>query len=103
MTITQSIAGLNAWALHQNPQIYGVDAASFRPERWLEHAKDSPVLKAMEACYATFGFGSRTCVGRNIAMMEIYKVCAFFCLLCGEARWEKADCGIAAADDHSGF
>ncbi len=61
---------MNGWALHRNQKIYGPDANEFRPERWLE-AGDK---KLMESCYPSFGFGSRTCVGKNMALMEINKV-----------------------------
>ena len=31
----QTVVGVNAWVLHQNEDIFGADAAYFRPERWL--------------------------------------------------------------------
>lgn len=30
-----TIVGMNAWVIHQNKEIFGDDAASFNPERWL--------------------------------------------------------------------
>ncbi|CZR65555.1 uncharacterized protein PAC_15455 [Phialocephala subalpina] len=60
---------VNGWALHRNKSIFGEDADEFRPERWLEG-----YTKLMESCYASFGFGSRTCIGKNMALMEINKV-----------------------------
>ena len=34
-TRLQSVAGVNAFALHYNPEVWGSDYNSFRPERWL--------------------------------------------------------------------
>jgi cytochrome P450 len=31
----QTIIGTNPWVLHRNQDVFGKDAASFRPERWL--------------------------------------------------------------------
>jgi cytochrome P450 len=31
----QSVVGVNAWAIHRNPEIFGSDADIFRPERWM--------------------------------------------------------------------
>jgi cytochrome P450 len=68
--------GINAWSLHRNKEVYGEDAEEFRPERWQQ--KDNPErVKLMEQCFATFGFGSRTCIGKNMAYMEINKVFRF--------------------------
>jgi cytochrome P450 len=44
----------------------------FRPERWLEAGEDE--LKAMEHNFMPFGLGSRTCIGKNISILEINKL-----------------------------
>jgi len=31
-----TIVGINSWVMHANKSVYGKDAESFRPERWLE-------------------------------------------------------------------
>jgi cytochrome P450 len=49
-----SEVGLNTWVAHYDEDVWGKDAASFRPERWIEaeDAKDDHVrLKEMEASY----------------------------------------------------
>ncbi|KAF2787652.1 cytochrome P450 family protein [Melanomma pulvis-pyrius CBS 109.77] len=65
--------GTNAWALHRNTEIYGSDCDEFRPERWLNQS-DPNRLRMMEDCYGSFGFGSRTCLGKNLALMEMYRL-----------------------------
>lgn len=65
--------GTNAWALHRNAEIYGSDCDEFRPERWLDQ-NDPNKLRMMEECYGSFGFGSRTCLGKSLALMEMYRV-----------------------------
>jgi cytochrome P450 len=72
-----TIVGCSAWVLHGNPSIFGSDASHFRPERWLP--KDGSIeevdrIKEMNAAMFHFGSGSRTCIGRNISLLEIYKV-----------------------------
>jgi cytochrome P450 len=70
--------GINPWVSTRNKEIYGDDADSFRPERWLrgesetEEAYDSR-LKQMKDADFTFGSGNRICVGRNMATVEIHK------------------------------
>ncbi|RVX69138.1 hypothetical protein B0A52_06852 [Exophiala mesophila] len=49
-----AIVGINSWVAHYNPAIFGPDANTFRPERWLESptTKDSEEqLRNMEANY----------------------------------------------------
>lgn len=48
--------------------IHGTDADAWRPERWLEEGAE-----VLERFSFTFGFGGRVCLGRDIALMEIYK------------------------------
>ncbi|KFY20810.1 hypothetical protein V493_07618, partial [Pseudogymnoascus sp. VKM F-4281 (FW-2241)] len=74
-----TIVGCSAWVLHQNRDIFGSDAASFRPERWLARDSESEKGEAeriagMNAAMFHFGSGSRTCIGKNISLLEIYKV-----------------------------
>ncbi|CAN8098145.1 unnamed protein product [Discula destructiva] len=64
--------GVNAWVAHRNKKIWGEDAEEFRPERWLESSEEK--LRAMNSMYMPFGLGSRTCIGKNISLLEISKV-----------------------------
>ncbi|KAK6831801.1 hypothetical protein RU639_002886 [Aspergillus parasiticus] len=67
-----AIVGVNAWVAHYNEDIFGRDAATFRPERWLESDKEK--LSVMEQSLLTFGAGVRTCIGKNLSMLEMSKV-----------------------------
>ena len=71
-----AIVGCNAWVIHRRPEVYGQDVDVYRPERWLEADKDS--RKEMEATLFQFGQGSRTCIGKNISLLEIYKLVPSF-------------------------
>ncbi|KAL2273789.1 hypothetical protein FJTKL_04106 [Diaporthe vaccinii] len=64
-----TIVGTNAWALHRETDIWGPDAESFRPERWLDKNNDG-----LKRYFFTFGGGSRTCIGRNISWLEMEKL-----------------------------
>ncbi|KAF4307889.1 Pisatin demethylase [Botryosphaeria dothidea] len=71
-----TIVGCNAWVLHRRPEIFGQDADVYRPERWLEASPEK--LKEMKATMFQFGGGSRTCLGKNISLLEIYKLVPSF-------------------------
>ncbi|PLB52502.1 cytochrome protein [Aspergillus steynii IBT 23096] len=64
--------GVNSWVIHYNEEVFGPDAAEFKPERWLENDKDK--LSFMEQNFIPFGSGARTCIGKNISLLEMSKV-----------------------------
>lgn len=64
-----TIVGANAWVVHRDPEIWGSDAEAFRPERWLKGSKGE-----MEKYSLAFGGGARSCIGKNISMMEMSKL-----------------------------
>ncbi|KAF2226840.1 putative P450 monooxygenase [Elsinoe ampelina] len=70
------IVGSSAWVLHRRPEVFGEDVDAFRPERWLEASPAQ--LKEMKATMFQFGAGPRTCIGKNISLLEIYKLVPTF-------------------------
>jgi cytochrome P450 len=66
-----TIVGCNAWTIHRNKKVFGEDADEFRPERWLE---DPANAAEMNQFLFTFGAGARTCIGKNISYLEMYKL-----------------------------
>ncbi|GAD96765.1 predicted protein [Paecilomyces variotii No. 5] len=73
-----TIVGVNPWIIHRS-DIFGKDLDAFIPERWLQGDKESNAeyaarkQKMTRATY-TFGAGTRTCIGKNISLLEIYKL-----------------------------
>ncbi|KAL4881884.1 cytochrome P450 [Aspergillus karnatakaensis] len=63
--------GVNAAIVHFDQSVFGDDADEYNPDRWF---RDDAVN--MERYMFQFGAGSRTCVGKNIALCEIHKLVA---------------------------
>lgn len=63
--------GCNPVSLHRNPDIFGQDAESYNPERWL---KDESDRKDMDRYNLIYGGGARTCPGRFLAEMLVLKI-----------------------------
>lgn len=61
--------GVNPWVVHRNQEVFGQDAESFKPERWLEGNRSD-----MDRFFFAFGSGARVCLGRNISWMEMSKL-----------------------------
>jgi cytochrome P450 len=62
-----------AWGVFRDKTIWGDDANSYRPERWLEADEDR--LKLMEStAEILFSPGRWQCLGKSIALIELNKV-----------------------------
>ncbi|KAL4802975.1 pisatin demethylase [Aspergillus unguis] len=68
----RTVVGCNAWTVHRDRSVFGENADEFVPERWLDG--DEEGIRAMENAIFTFGAGSRICLGKNIALLEINKM-----------------------------
>ncbi|KIY01189.1 uncharacterized protein Z520_02741 [Fonsecaea multimorphosa CBS 102226] len=69
-----TIVGCNPAVIHRDKRVYGRRYAvdEYRPERWLE--ADEEEKAEMERCFMAFGSGKRTCIGKNISLLEVYKL-----------------------------
>ncbi|KAH7022261.1 putative P450 monooxygenase [Ilyonectria destructans] len=67
-----TIVGVNPWVIGRDKAVYGENADDFVPERWLNN--DAVSLKAMERNFFAFGAGSRSCLGKNVSLMEMSKL-----------------------------
>ncbi|KAB5540562.1 cytochrome P450 [Coniochaeta sp. 2T2.1] len=63
LIVAGTLVNFNVYALHRRPDLYGMDAEGFRPERWDE---DLPLFQqkvTRNFGYLPFGAGPRTCLG----------------------------------------
>ena len=67
-----TVVGINPYVLQRDPRIFGTDAESWNPSRWL--SEEEKHTKKMEHSLLTFGAGKRGCLGRNIATLELHKI-----------------------------
>jgi cytochrome P450 len=67
-----TVLGCNAWTIHRDRSIFGDNADEFVPERWLVDNEEH--VRVMDNAIFTFGAGSRICLGKNIALLEISKL-----------------------------
>ncbi|KAH7089243.1 pisatin demethylase, partial [Paraphoma chrysanthemicola] len=67
-----TIVGATARAIHSKSSIFGSRPEIFAPERWLD-ASESKRIEMNNALFS-FGMGARTCIGKNISLLEMYKL-----------------------------
>ncbi|KAH9872210.1 hypothetical protein IAQ61_005045 [Plenodomus lingam] len=76
-----TVVGMNPWVIHYKGSIFGEKPFDFRPERWLQAEEENASefearMKRMKDADMAFGGGNRICIGRPIALVEVYKVIA---------------------------
>lgn len=77
-----NIVGLNPSVMGFDRNVYGPDADTFRPERWLQRYSEGyeefadRLRKMDELNTFMWGGGNRKCLGRFLAMTSLYKVTA---------------------------
>lgn len=78
----ETVVGCNPWVVQRQTDVFGEDVDIWRPERWLADplrgAEEEHRLKRMNNAMFQFGGGSRTCLGKHIALLEIYKLIPSF-------------------------
>ncbi len=85
-----TVVGMSAFVVHHDREVFGEDCDHWRPERWLDASEEQ--RRKMENSLLTvslqievrinqmligipkFGAGHRSCLGKNIAYLEVYKV-----------------------------
>ncbi|KAK3336366.1 cytochrome P450 [Cercophora scortea] len=74
-----SHVGMNPYIVGRNRGIFGADADEFNPDRWLQRTDESDDafkdrMQLWNTANLVFGGGSRICLGRNLSLMEVYKL-----------------------------
>jgi cytochrome P450 len=64
--------GCNAWVLHLDEHIWGPKPECWIPERWIDAS--AAQKSEMKNSLFSFGAGSRTCIGKNVSYLEMYKL-----------------------------
>jgi cytochrome P450 len=67
-----TVVGMSAYAMHRNKELWGMDASTFNPDRWLRD--DS---KGLMNNMVSFSKGLRSCIGQNLALAELHIVLAY--------------------------
>lgn len=57
--------------LHRNPTLWGDDATTFRPERWLADPSTGGAVDREAYAWVAFGHGPRACIGRALASLNV--------------------------------
>ncbi|KAJ0108418.1 hypothetical protein J7T55_005395 [Diaporthe amygdali] len=67
-----SIVGCSAWVVHRDKGVFGSRPDEFRPERWIDSSLEQQAK--MKNALLSFGAGARTCAGKNVSLLEMYKL-----------------------------
>ncbi|KAH7142873.1 cytochrome P450 [Dactylonectria estremocensis] len=67
-----TVVGMSAYTMNFSKELWGDDAATFNPDRWLGENG-----KSLDANMCSFSKGLRTCIGQNLAYAEIHFILAY--------------------------
>lgn len=65
-----TVLSVPTYTIHHSKEIWGPDADDFRPERWEDLTPDQ------KTAFIPFSHGPRSCVGRNLAEMQMRLIAA---------------------------
>ncbi|KAH6850544.1 cytochrome P450 [Chaetomium sp. MPI-CAGE-AT-0009] len=65
-----TVLSVPTYSIHHSKEIWGPDADEFKPERWAN------LTTRQKNAFIPFSYGSRACVGRNVAEMEMKLIVA---------------------------
>lgn len=74
--------GINPAVTNRDKEVFGYDADVFNPDRWLQGQDESQEAfnarsrRMKDVADFTFGGGGRVCMGRYLAVLELYKLFA---------------------------
>jgi len=68
--------GMAIYHVHYNPDIFP-SPRTFAPERWIEGESTAGDLAEMNRFLVPFSKGTRSCIGINLAHMELYLIIAY--------------------------
>lgn len=73
-----TVVGMNPYVVQRTEEIFGEDRDSYVPERWLRNEGEDEEdftkrSNKMRGSILSFGAGSRVCLGRRMAMLEVTK------------------------------
>jgi benzoate 4-monooxygenase len=60
-----TVLSVPSYTIHHSKEIWGPDAEEFKPERW------NNLTERQKTGFIPFSYGPRSCVGRNVAEMEL--------------------------------
>ncbi|TMW65587.1 hypothetical protein Poli38472_008229 [Pythium oligandrum] len=69
------MVSISSYSLARNTDVWGPDASDFKPERWI-NAETGELIHVPLSKFFSFHAGPRTCVGMNLAMLELRVVLA---------------------------
>jgi cytochrome P450 len=73
--------GVSVYSMLRRKDIFGVDADTFRPDRWIDNTPET--VKSFEKVHDfVFGYGRSSCLGKSIALMELSKALFEVSILC---------------------
>ncbi|KAH8817738.1 cytochrome P450 [Flagelloscypha sp. PMI_526] len=101
----KTVVIFNVWAMNRDPEIYGEDYDSFRPDRFLDSEGNlKPAHPATKGeGHVTYGFGRRICVGRYVANNTLFIDIAHTLWSLTLEKAKDASGNFIEYDDHANY